>query len=44
MQEGLHALIFRSFAIRDVPEAEYLIQKGTDNGFRTNNEFTKQKK
>ncbi len=24
---------------RDVPEAEYLIRKGTDNGFKTNNEF-----
>jgi len=23
----------------DVPEAEYLISKGMDNGFKTNNEF-----
>lgn len=25
--------------IRDVPETEYLIWKGTDNGFKRNNEF-----
>lgn len=25
--------------IRDVPEVKYLIQNGTNNGFKTNNEF-----
>jgi len=37
-------IINMMFRDRDVPEAEYLIWKSTDNGFKTNNKFGKKKK
>ncbi len=33
------SVLLMTLFTRDVPEAEYLIRKGTDNGFKMNNEF-----
>ncbi len=33
------SVLLMTLFTRDVPEAEYLIRKGTDNGFKMNNKF-----